>query len=106
MPSALDLVLTGFISFTLSGLITIFVIMPVAGLVSDAILVGVTQLLEIGGVVAGFILAGIWLPMVMLGVHHFMTPIHIELINQTGMTTLLPILAQAGAGQVGAAFAI
>ena len=80
--------------------------MPVAGLVSDAILVGVTQLLEIGGVVAGFILAGIWLPMVMLGVHHFMTPIHIELINQTGMTTLLPILAQAGAGQVGAAFAI
>ena len=106
MPSAWDLVLTGFISFTLSGLITIFVIMPVAGLVSDAILVGVTQLLEIGGVVAGFILAGIWLPMVMLGVHHFMTPIHIELINQTGMTTLLPILAQAGAGQVGAAFAI
>ena len=106
MPAALDLVLTGFISFTLSGLITIFVIMPVAGLVSDAILVGVTQLLEIGGVVAGFILAGIWLPMVMLGVHHFMTPIHIELINQTGMTTLLPILAQAGAGQVGAAFAI
>lgn len=106
MPSALDLVLTGFISFTLSGLITIFVIMSVAGLVSDAILVGVTQLLEIGGVVAGFILAGIWLPMVMLGVHHFMTPIHIELINQTGMTTLLPILAQAGAGQVGAAFAI
>ena len=106
MPSALDLVLTGFISFTLSGLITIFVIMPVAGLVSDAILVGVTQLLEIGGVVAGFIPAGIWLPMVMLGVHHFMTPIHIELINQTGMTTLLPILAQAGAGQVGAAFAI
>lgn len=106
MPSALDLVLTGFISFTLSGLITIFVIMPVAGLVSDAILIGVTQLLEIGGVVAGFILAGIWLPMVMLGVHHFMTPIHIELINQTGMTTLLPILAQAGAGQVGAALAI
>ncbi len=106
MPSALDLVLTSFISFTLSGLVTIFVIMPVAGLVSDALLIGVTKLLEIGGVVAGFILAGIWLPMVMLGVHHIMTPIHIELINQTGMTTLLPILAQAGAGQVGAAFAI
>ena len=42
----------------------------------------------------------------MFGLHHFMTPIHIELINQTGMTVLLPILAQAGAGQVGAALAI
>ena len=44
--------------------------------------------------------------MVMMGLHHFMTPIHIELINQTGVTILLPILAMAGAGQVGAALAI
>ena len=56
--------------------------------------------------VTGFVLASIWLPIVMFGLHHFMTPIHIELINQTGMTVLLPILAQAGAGQVGAALAI
>lgn len=52
--------------------------------------------------IASGLLAGI----VMFGLHHFMTPIHIELINQTGMTVLLPILAQAGAGQVGAALAI
>ena len=106
MPEALDLVLSSFIALTLTGLITLFFIMPVAGLISDGILIFVTKLLEIGGVVTGFVLASIWLPIVMFGLHHFMTPIHIELINQTGMTVLLPILAQAGAGQVGAALAI
>ena len=44
--------------------------------------------------------------MVMFGLHQILTPIHIEMINQTGMTLLLPILAMAGAGQVGAAFSI
>lgn len=44
--------------------------------------------------------------MVMFGLHQILTPIHIEMINQTGMTLLLPILAMAGAGQVGAALAL
>lgn len=100
------MVVTSFLTLVCSGLVSILLVMPIAGLVSDGILIIVTKLLEIGGVVAGFILAGIWLPMVMLGLHHFMTPIHIELINQTGVTVLLPILAMSGAGQVGAAFAI
>lgn len=38
MPEALDLVLSSFIALTLTGLITLFFIMPVAGLISDGIL--------------------------------------------------------------------
>lgn len=105
-PASLDLILTSFFALFITAFLTILVIMPIAGLVSDGLLVVVTKLLEIGGVFAGFILAALWLPAVMLGVHHIMTPIHIELINQTGMSTLLPILTMAGAGQVGAAFAL
>ena len=56
--------------------------------------------------VAGFTLGLTFLPMVMFGLHQILTPIHIEMINQTGMTLLLPILAMAGAGQVGAALAL
>ena len=44
--------------------------------------------------------------MVMFGVHQAMTPIHVDLIAQYGVTILLPILAMAGAGQVGASIAI
>ena len=46
------------------------------------------------------------MPMVMFGVHQAMTPIHVELISQYGYTILLPILAMAGAGQVGASLAV
>ena len=42
----------------------------------------------------------------MLGLHQALIPIHATLIEQVGYTNLLPILAMAGAGQVGAAIAI
>lgn len=106
MPVSLDLIITSFLSLFISAMLSMIVIMPIAGLMSDGLLFIVTKLLEIGGAFAGFILAAVWLPAVMLGVHHIMTPIHIELINQTGMSTLLPILTMAGAGQVGASIAL
>lgn len=42
----------------------------------------------------------------MLGLHQALIPIHTTLIEQQGYTVLLPILAMAGAGQVGAALAV
>ena len=59
-----------------------------------------------GGSVAGFVLGGLFLPLVMLGLHQALIPIHTTLIEQQGYTVLLPILAMAGAGQVGAAMAV
>ena len=44
--------------------------------------------------------------MVMLGVHQTLTPIHAELLNRYGVTILLPVLAMAGGGQVGASLAV
>ena len=44
--------------------------------------------------------------MVMFGLHQILTPIHVQMIDETGRTLLLPILAMAGAGQVGAALAL
>ncbi len=42
----------------------------------------------------------------MLGLHQALIPIHTTLIAEQGYTVLLPILAMAGAGQVGAALAV
>ncbi|MGC5772636.1 PTS transporter subunit EIIC [Paenibacillus pabuli] len=106
MPNSIDLIVTSFLSVIATGLLTIFLIMPFAGFVADNLLIAVNWILSVGGAFAGFFLGGIWLVMVMLGLHHIMTPIHIELIAQTGMTILLPILAMAGAGQVGAGLAL
>ena len=59
-----------------------------------------------GGAVAGVVLGGLFLPLVMLGLHQALIPIHTTLIEQQGYTVLLPVLAMAGAGQVGAAVAV
>ena len=60
----------------------------------------------VGGAFAGFVLGTLFLPMVMFGLHQILTPIHVQMIDETGRTLLLPILAMAGAGQVGAALAL
>ena len=58
------------------------------------------------GSLTGFILGGTFLPLVLTGLHQGLTPIHAELLNRSGVTILLPILAMAGAGQVGATAAV
>lgn len=89
-----------------SGLVTLFGLMYVAGEVSSAIGTFATWLLAHGGAGAGFVLGGLFLPLVMLGLHQALIPIHTTLIQQQGYTVLLPILAMAGAGQVGSAVAV
>ena len=83
-----------------------FIIMPFAGLISNGLIGFINGVINIGGAVSGFILGALFLPMVMLGLHQILTPIHVAMIEQQGATYLLPILAMAGAGQVGAALAI
>ena len=106
IPEMFDVFLTPLITFLISGTAAIFILQPIGGLISDAIGTLATSAIQSGGAIIGFILAGFWLPMVMLGIHQAMTPIHVDLIAQYGFTILLPILAMAGAGQVGASIAV
>ncbi|MCC1390365.1 PTS transporter subunit EIIC [Staphylococcus aureus] len=106
VPNAIDIIVTPTIALLIVGLLTIFIFMPLAGFVSDSLVSVVNGIISIGGVFSGFIIGAIFLPLVMLGLHHIFTPIHIEMINQSGATYLLPIAAMAGAGQVGAALAL
>ncbi|HFP6695183.1 TPA: PTS transporter subunit EIIC [Staphylococcus aureus] len=102
VPNAIDIIVTPTIALLIVGLLTIFIFMPLAGFVSDSLVSVVNGIISIGG----FIIGASFLPLVMLGLHHIFTPIHIEMINQSGATYLLPIAAMAGAGQVGAALAL
>lgn len=104
VPNAIDIIVTPTIALLIVGLLTIFIFMPLAGFVSDSLVSVVNGIISIGGVFSGFIIGASFLPLVMLGLHHIFTPIHIEMIN--GATYLLPIAAMAGAGQVGAALAL
>lgn len=106
IPDSVDIIFTPFLTILIMGLFTVFAVMPIAGWISNSLVGSINWVLSVGGPVAGFILGLFFLPMVMLGLHQILTPIHLEMIQKLGNTPLLPILAMAGAGQVGAAIAL
>lgn len=106
IPEVLDLFLTPLLTVLIAGFAAVLVLQPLGGAISDAIGNAVKVSIKSGGAFTGFILGGTFLPLVMTGLHQGLTPIHADLLKTTGENLLLPILAMAGAGQVGAAFAV
>jgi PTS system sucrose-specific IIC component len=62
------------------------------------------------GVIGGYVLASGFLPLVSVGLHQALTPIHAMLNDPAGPTQginyLLPVLMMSGGGQVGAGLAL
>jgi PTS system sucrose-specific IIC component len=106
VPNALDIVVTPVLTLLLTGFATFYVLQPIGGLLSDGIINSFKTMLSLGGVAAGFVLAGTFLPVVMTGLHQGLLPVHMEFLNVQKANPLMPILSMAGAGQVGAACAV
>ena len=110
VPDVLDLIVTPLVSIIVTGTIYLFVLMPITGYVSDG-LVWLLNLLvastnPVVSIISGFVMSAVFLPMVLLGLHHGLIPIYSVQLEQMGGVSLFPCLAMAGAGQVGAALAI
>lgn len=106
IPDMVDLFLTPLLTIIISTIAALAVCQPAGGYISAAIGTAATESIRTGGAVSGFVLGGLFLPMVMTGVHQGLTPIHAELLSRYGVTILLPVLAMAGGGQVGASLAV
>lgn len=106
IPDSFSLFLTPLITIVIVSLTSIFIFQPLGGLLSDFLGYYTVHSIQSGGAVTGFIIGGIFLPVVMAGIHHGLTPIHADMLASMGMTILLPIAAMAGCGQVGASFAV
>ncbi|MBR4907947.1 MAG: PTS transporter subunit EIIC [Acidaminococcaceae bacterium] len=106
IPESVSLFLTPLVTFTVVSLAGLFVFQPLGGFLSDVLGYYTVHTIQTGGAVTGFVIGGIFLPVVMVGVHHGLTPIHADMLASMGMTILLPIAAMAGCGQVGASFAV
>ncbi len=104
-PDVIALIVGPTVTVPVAGSVTLGVLMSIAGVVSVAIGTAATWLLANGGAFAGFVLGGLFLPLVMTGMHQGLIPIH-TLNDQTGWTVLLPVLAMGGAGQIGACIAL
>lgn len=106
IPEALDLFLTPLLVILISTFVAIYGLQPLGGVISESIGNATKTAIAGGGAFTGFILGGAFLPLVMTGLHQGLTPIHAELLKASGLNLLLPILAMAGAGQVGASIAV
>ncbi len=110
VPEILDTFLTPLITVIVGGVVTLLLIQPLGTFLGQAIYGGMDFLYNKMGVIGGYILSAGFLPLVSVGLHRVLTPIHTLLNNPTGPTKginyLLPILMMAGGGQVGAGFAL
>lgn len=110
VPDVLDLILTPFLSLLITGIVFVLVIMPATGFISDLLVKGLSVIINspnpVVSVISGYLLAALFLPMVLLGLHHGLIPIYAIQLEIQGGVSLFPVLAMAGAGQVGAAIAI
>ncbi|MDC9621129.1 PTS N-acetylmuramic acid transporter subunit IIBC [Xenorhabdus sp. XENO-7] len=104
MPSDLDMILTSTLTLLIMGAVTFIVIMPVGSYLFTAMSWLFMHLN--GNPFGAAILAGLFLIAVMFGVHQGFVPVYFTLMDVQNFNSLFPILAMAGAGQVGSALAL
>lgn len=110
IPDVLDLIVTPLLSLLVVGTLYVFILMPITGVASDILVNALSVIINstnpVVAVISGYVLAAVFLPMVLLGLHHGLIPIYAVQLEALKGVTLFPVLAMAGAGQVGAALAI
>ena len=104
IPDNLDMILTSLFTLVITGAITYLFIMPLGG----ELFKGMSWLfIHLNNNPFGCaLLAGLFLIAVMFGIHQGFIPVYFALMETQGFNSLFPILAMAGAGQVGASLAL
>lgn len=104
IPDNLDMILTSTVTLLIMGVFTFLIIMPIGVVLFD----GMSWLFSHlnGNPLGSAVLAGLFLIAVMFGIHQGFVPVYFALVETQGFNALFPILAMAGAGQVGAALAL
>ena len=110
VPVMLDTFFTPLLTLIIGVFIALIIIQPLGTVVTGFIFAILDFAYKKLGILGGYILAAGFLPLVSVGLHQALTPIHTLLNDPTGPTKginyLLPILMMAGGGQVGAGIAI
>ncbi|MCI6273373.1 MAG: PTS transporter subunit EIIC [Coriobacteriaceae bacterium] len=110
MPNIVDTFLTPLCVLVIGAFALMLVIQPLGAWLTTGIFAVLSFVYEKMGIVGGYILSAGFLPLVSVGLHQALTPIHALLNDPNGATHginyLLPILMMAGGGQVGAGLAL
>jgi len=110
MPKSLDAIFTPFVAFVLCLLPYIFICMPLLGFVSNGLCIGIGFLCSNTNLAvslfSGYICAALFLPASLLGLQFGFIALYATQLEETGSVSLYPVLAMAGASQVGTGIAV
>ncbi len=99
-----DIITTPILTLLVMAAATFVVFMPISHVLFEGMNWMFINLSS--NVIGNAVLAGLFLPSVMLGIHQGFVPVYEGLVQNLGYNTLFPVLAMAGAGQVGASLAL
>lgn len=110
MPDIVSTFFTPLLTVIIGVLVVVLFIQPLGAFLTKGIFSTLQFIFDKLGIFGGFVLSSTFLPLVSVGLHQALTPIH-QLLNDPngpsmGVNYLLPILMMAGGGQVGAGIAL
>ena len=105
LPDTLSLFLTPLVTYLVAAAFAVLFLQPFGGLISEYISQAVNDAITGGGALTGAILGGTFLPLVMMGLHQALLPIHTELLTRYEITLPLgrPFLGACIGGACGGA---
>jgi PTS system sucrose-specific IIC component len=110
MPSVLDTFLTPLATVVVGSVVAVLALQPIGAFLTQGTFFVLQFFYDTLGVVGSYLLSATFLPLVSVGMHQALTPIHAMLNDPAGPTQgvnyLLPVLMMSGGGQVGAGLAL
>lgn len=110
MPGVLDTFLTPLATVVVGSLVAVLALQPIGALLTQGVFFVLQFFYGTLGFVGSYLLSATFLPLVSVGMHQALAPIHVMLNDPAGPTQgvnyLLPVLMMAGGGQVGAGLAL
>ncbi|TFE01828.1 PTS transporter subunit EIIC [Jeotgalibacillus sp. R-1-5s-1] len=102
VPDIIKLFLVPFLTVTLSGLLLFVIVGPLGRFLADGLTSSLLWATENLGVVGFVIFAGIQQVVVITGLHHVIGAVEAQLIADTGLNFIMPLMSVALMGQGGA----
>lgn len=110
IPKSLDSIITPFLSMIITIFPYIFLVMPFFGVVSNLLCLGLERIIFNESIVvkliAGFLSASLFLPINLMGMQFAFIALYAMQLESVGSISLYPVLAMAGASQVGAGLSV
>lgn len=103
VPQVMDLIVTPFLSLTVTIAIILFVLGPIIQIIESTVINGIVSVINAPFGIGYVLYAGLQQLLVVTGLHHSLGIIELSLLSDTGLNMLNPLGTASMAGQFGAA---